>query len=87
MSINDLRIELISWITTHSDEDLLVRLKQAKDDIDFEEKSKSMVIGFRPNNTPVIKSDFLKCIQEAISQVDNGESLSLENFEIEVESW
>ncbi|MFK7756263.1 MAG: hypothetical protein AB8B53_04950 [Flavobacteriales bacterium] len=87
MSVNDLRIELISWITNHSDKDLLIRLKQAKDDIDFEEKSKSMIIGYRPNNAPVIKSDFLKCIQEAIKQIDNGESLNLESFEAEVEAW
>ena len=87
MSINDTRLEIISWIATQQDESLLVRLKQAKDDIDFEEKSKSMVIGFRPNNAPVIKSDFLKCIQEAMSQIDNGEYLVLEDFETEVEGW
>ena len=87
MAINDIRVELISWITSQKDKSLLLRLMEAKDDIDFEEKSKSMVIGFRPNNAPVIKSDFLKCIQEAISQIENGECLSLENFESEVENW
>ncbi len=87
MSINDLRIELITWVTSHTDRSLLLRLKEAKEDIDFEEKSKSLVIGYRPNNSPVIKSDFLKCIQQAQHQIDNGEFLSLENFEAEVESW
>lgn len=87
MSVNDLRIKLITWITNQEDKALLCKLHEALEDIDFEEKSKSMVIGFRPNNTPVIKSDFLRNIQQAEYQIENGEFLSLENFEIEVENW
>lgn len=87
MPINELRIELISWITSQKDKSLLVKLKEYKDDIDFEEKSSSMIIGYRPNNAPVIKSDFLKCIQEAMNQIENGECLNLESFETEVEGW
>ena len=87
MSINDLRIEIISWVTSQSNEKLLTRIKEAKDDIDFEEKSKSLIIGKRPNNSPVIKSDFLKCIQEAEHQIKNKEFLTLESFESELEGW
>ncbi len=87
MSINDLRIELINWVTSQSDEKLLIRLLESKDDLDFEEKSKSLVIGKRPNNSPVIKSEFLKCIQQAEHQIQNNEYLSLESFESEVENW
>ena len=32
MSINDLRIEIISWVTYQSNEKLLTRIKEAKDD-------------------------------------------------------
>ncbi len=87
MSTNDLRIEIISWVTSQSDEKLLTRIKETIDDIDFEEKSKYLVIGKRPNNTPVIKSEFLKCIQQAEHQIQNNEFLTLENFESEVETW
>ncbi len=87
MSTNDLKIELISWVTSQSDEELLKRLMEAKEDIDFEERSKSLIIGKRPNNSPVIKSDFLKCIQQAEHQIENNEYLTLEQFESEIENW
>lgn len=85
--MDKLKLDLITWVTAQNDMELLKKLSEARDDIEFEEKSKSMIIGFRPNNSPVIKSDFLKSIQQAENQIKNGEFLTLENFELEVENW
>ena len=87
MTTSDIKIELIKWLSNIENAELLSKLKQAKDDLIFEEESKSMVIGYRPNNAPVIKSEFLRCIQQAEHQVENGEFTYLENFEVEIEKW
>ncbi len=87
MSKDAIKVELIKWLTNVEDEQLLLKLKAAKDDIVYVEESKSKIIGYRPNNTPVIKSDFLSSIQQAENQIKNGEHISLEQLEIEIENW
>lgn len=87
MSKNDIKIELITWLTNLDDEQMLRQLKAAKDDIIFVEESKSMVIGYRPNNSPVIKSEFLTIIQQAQNQIKSGEFTTLEQLEKEIENW
>jgi len=85
--MNQKKINIISWVASQKNPELVQRLEEALDDIKFEEDSKSMIIGVRPNNTPVIKSDFLKCIQQAEHQIDSGEYTSLDTFELDIENW
>ncbi len=87
MTKNEIKLELIKWLTDLEEEKLLLKLKAAKDDIIYAEESKSKIIGYRPNNSPVIKSDFLTSIQHAESQIQNGEFIPLERLEMEIENW
>jgi len=87
MTKNDIKIELIKWLSEVDDEALLIKLKAAKDDIIYTEESKSKIIGYRPNNSPVIKSDFLAIVQQAENQINSGEFSTLEQLEIEIENW
>jgi len=87
MTVNDIKIELISWLSNLENESIIKKLKAAKDDLIFSEESKSMVIGYLPNNSPVIKSEFLISIQQAERQIENGEFVTLEQLEQDIENW
>ena len=81
------KLKIIQWVIEENDPDAIKRVKQLVDEIQYDQVSDSMVIGFRFNGGKVIKSDFLRCIAEAERGISSGEFVTLEELEKESENW
>ena len=81
------RLKLIAAILEETDEKALDILEKKVAQITYDKVSHSKVIGFRPNGTKVIKSDFMQCITQTLDSLNHGEFIAMDELERRSQNW
>lgn len=81
------KLRLIEFILQEHDVDSIARLEELAHRIDYDEDSKTKIIGFRTNGMAVIKSDFLAAIEKSVQEVNAGKFLTFDELVTESENW
>jgi|AntRauTorcE11897_2_1112592.scaffolds.fasta_scaffold17838_2 hypothetical protein len=87
MTLDKQKLSIIDWVMNQDDEDNLQLIQNLVENINYDEKSKKMVIGYHANGTEVIKSQFANCIVMSENNIRNGEFMTFEELEKETENW
>ena len=87
MSIEKQKLSIIEWVMAQKDSENLQQVQGLLSGIDYDEESKTKVIGYHPNGTEVIKSQFASCIVMSENNIPNGEFMTFEELEKETENW
>lgn len=87
MTLDKQKLSIIDWVMAQNDEDNLQLVQNLIDNINYDEKSRTMVIGYHANGTEVIKSQFANCIVMSENNIRNGEFMTFEELEKETENW
>lgn len=85
--LNLRKLRLIEFILQEHDADSIARMEELAHRIDYDEDSKTKIIGFRTNGMAVIKSDFLKSIQDTLNEVNEGKFKTFDELVSESENW
>jgi hypothetical protein len=89
MKINELKLELIAKIVSTNDEATLIKIKAVLDN------SNETILVIKEPTTAYVKTEKVfilnewqqKRIDVALKQVENGECISDEDAQIEIEKW
>jgi NifB/MoaA-like Fe-S oxidoreductase len=81
------KLDIIAWVVAETDVNAVKRLSMTVEDITYERASETKVIGYRVNGTKVIKSQFIRCIQQDEQGLANGEYMSLQSLDKLSENW
>lgn len=87
MSIEKKKLKIIDWVIDQKDSEYLQNVQNLIDGINYDEDSRTKVIGLRPNGSEVIKSQFVSCILMSENNIKNGEYMTFEELEKESENW
>ncbi len=89
MKINELKLELIAQIISTNDEATLIKIKTVLDN------SNETILEIKEPTTAYVKTEKVFILNEwqqkridiALKQVENGECISDEDAQIEIEKW
>ena len=89
MKINELKLELIAQIISTNDEATLIKIKTVLDN------SNENILEIKEPSTAYVKTEKVFILNEwqqkridiALKQVENGECISDEDAQIEIEKW
>jgi hypothetical protein len=89
MKINELKLELIAKIISTDDVELLIKIKTVLDN------SNETILEIKEPTTAYVKTEKVFILKEwqqkridiALKQVENGECISDEDAQIEIEKW
>ncbi len=87
MNLEERKLKIIAAVVAESDTDAIQMLELKLAEIDYDKKSRSKIIGLNPKGMPIIKSEFVRCIHQSLSNLDNGEWISIDDLEKRSENW
>lgn len=85
--MDKLKLELIRWIAEQQDLESLEALHERMNELAYERRSDSLVIGLTPNGREITKSRFVSSIVQAESSIRHGEYLTISELERQSENW
>lgn len=85
--LNLRKLRLIEFILQEHDPEGIRQIEELVVRIAYDEDSKTKIIGYNMNSTPVLKSDFLSTIVQSLREVEAGDFHTFEKVEKESETW
>lgn len=85
--MDKLKLELIRWIAEQQDLHSLEALHERMNELAYEQRSDSLIIGATSNGREITKSRFVSNIVQAESNIRDGEYLTMSELERLSENW
>ncbi|MDG1158334.1 MAG: hypothetical protein P8N19_02500 [Flavobacteriales bacterium] len=87
MNLEERKLNIIAAVVGETDQDAIQMLEMKLAEIDYDKKSRSKIIGLNPKGMPIIKSEFVRCIHQSLTNLENGEWITLDDLEKRSENW